>query len=111
LLTTKIVEQALARQQANFEAKLPGIIKQHTVADSLRNENPIFSDPAVAPLVKAMEHQLAQKYPNATSSELTQQAKTYIAGLGSVFSPPQTKENTNNSTKTAAETDWSKFFG
>lgn len=109
LATTKIVEQALERQRTAFEAKLPGIIKQHTVSDSLRNENPIFSDPAVAPLVKAMEHQFAQKYPNATASELTQHAKTYIAGLGSVFSP-QAKEDTNKTTQATGETDWSKFF-
>lgn len=109
LATTKIVEQALEKQRKSFEEKLPGIIKQHAVSDSLRNENPIFNDPAVAPLIKAMEHQFAQKYPNATASELTQHAKTYIAGLGTVFSP-QTKEDTNK-TQTADETDWSKFFG
>jgi hypothetical protein len=110
MATTKIVEQALERQRTAFEAKLPGIIKQHTASDSLRSENPIFNDPAVAPLVKAMEHQFAQKYPNATTAELTQHAKTYISGLGSVFSP-QKKEDTADSSKGTDNTDWSKFFG
>ena len=109
LATTKIVEQALERQAKAFEAKLPGIIKQHAVSDSLRQENPIFNDPAVAPLVKAMEFQFSQKYPNATASELTQHAKNYIAGLGSVFSP-QAKEDATKTTQ-ATDEDWSKFFG
>ena len=41
--TTQIVEQALAKQQAAFEAKLPSLIKSQNVTDNLRSSNPIFT--------------------------------------------------------------------
>lgn len=108
LATTKIVEQALQRQQAAFEAKLPSIIKQHTVSDTLRSENPMFSNPAVQPLISALEAQLAIKHPGATSSELTSMAKQYIEGVGIAFSPAKTP--TAQEAAQSGEQDWSKFF-
>ncbi len=108
MATTKIVEQALTKAQNNYDSKLPGIIKQHTVSDSLRADNPVFSNPAVQPLITALESQMAVKYPNATASELTSMAKQYIEGLGTVFSPP--KVATKEEAARAGEMDWSKFF-
>jgi len=106
--TTKIVEQALTKAQQSYDTRLPGIIKQHTLSDTLRSENPVFSNPAVQPLISAMETQMAVKYPNATASELTSMAKQYIEGLGTVFSPA--KAPTKEETAKAGEFDWSKFF-
>jgi hypothetical protein len=108
MATTKIVEQALKKQQEAFEAKLPGIIKQHTLSDTLRSENPVFSNPAVQPLISALESQLAVKHPGATAGELTSMAKQYLEGLGSVFSPKAAP--TKEEAAAAGETDWSKFF-
>lgn len=108
MATTKIVEQALAKAQEGYNAKLPGIIKQHTVSDTLRSENPVFSNPAVQPFIAAMEAQLAVKHPNATASELTGMAKQYLEGVGTLFSPkaaPTPEEKAK-----AGEPDWSKFF-
>ena len=75
LATTKIVEQALKKAQETYDARLPGIIKQHTVSDALRSDNPIFSNPAVAPIISALEQQLTQKFPSATATEITDMAK------------------------------------
>ena len=105
--TTKIVEQALSNAQESYNSKLPGMIKQHTLSDTLRSENPVFSNPAVQPLISAMETQLAVKYPNATASELSGMAKQYIEGLGTVFSPA--KAPTKEEVAKAGEMDWSTF--
>lgn len=61
LATTKIVEQALMKAQQQYDAKIPGLIKRQTVSDTLRTENPMFSNPAVQPLISALEAQLAVK--------------------------------------------------
>ena len=108
MATTKIVEQALARQQASFEEKLPGIIKQHQMSDNLRSENPALSNPAVQPFIKVMEQQLAVKHPGATASELTALAKQYVEGIGTLFSPAA--KQTPAEVAKAGETDWSKFL-
>lgn len=109
LASTKIVDEALARQQEKFKAMLPSLVKQHTLADNLRNDNPIFKDPAVQPLIAAMEHQLAAKHPNATATELTDLAKQYVAGLGAVFNPAL-KADSNATTAKSGEEDWSLFL-
>lgn len=108
MATTKIVEQALAKQQAAFEAKLPQILKQHTLSDTLRSENPLYSNPAVQPLISAMERQIALKHPNATSQELSAMARQYVASLGAVFNPTLATKETNSSG--TAEMDWSTFL-
>jgi len=108
MATTKIVEQALAKQMDSFKASLPGIIKQHTVSDNLRTENPALSNPAVQPFIQAMEQQFAVKHPGATSSELTAMAKQYVEGVGALFSPAA--KQTPAEKQAAGEMDWSKFF-
>ena len=107
LATTKIVEQALMKAQQQYDAKIPGLIKRQTVSDTLRTENPMFSNPAVQPLISALEAQLAVKNPNATAGELTSMAKQYLEGVSTVFSTPkQGQESTTN----AGDTDWLKFL-
>lgn len=107
LATTKIVEQALAAQAEQFKTMLPNMIKQHQVSDNLANENPVFNNPAVQPIMDALKAQLAVKNPTATASELTAQAKQYIEALGSSFAPkPASADNPKN----PREQDWSTFI-
>lgn len=107
IAASKMVEQAAAKMQDRFKADLPGEFKRLNVSENLRNDNPIFSNPAISPLVSAMETQFAQKFPNASSAELTKMAKDYIAGIGSAFNPAQQTQQTQATSK---GDDWSKFF-
>ena len=107
--TTKIVEQAVAKSKETFLAELPQHIKRQTVTDNLRSENPIFSNPAVQPIISALEAQMTVKYPNATAPEITQMAKQYVEALGSSFAAkPKPDANADKGKK--GETDWSTFL-
>jgi len=107
--TTKIVEQALNKSRESFLSELPTHIKKQTVTDSLRAENPIFSNPAVQPIISALEAQMTVKYPNATAPEITQMAKQYVEALGSSFAPkPKLDPGAPKNKK--GETDWSSFL-
>ena len=109
MASTRLIDQALQKQREAFEAKLPTIIKQHTLSNNLREENPVFNNPAVQPLITAMERQLALKHPNATAAELTKMAKDYVGGLGAAFSPTAPTAEGNNNSK-PADYDWSQFI-
>ena len=109
LASTKIVDQALAEQQKRFKEMLPNLVKQHTLSDSLRTENPMFNHPSVQPLIGALETSLATKHPNATASELTALAKQYVEGLGQVFNPTVVTDQNTSGAKSDG-TDWSKFL-
>lgn len=105
---TKMIDQALAKAREQFLGELPQHIKKQNVSDTLRAENPIFSNPAVQPIISALEAQMAVKYPNASSSELTAMAKQYVSALGTSFAPkpPETQQQQNAS----KDYDWSTFL-
>lgn len=106
MATAKIVEQALGKAQASYDARIPSLIKQHQVSDNLRNESPIFNNPAVSPLISAMEVTFTQKYPNASAGEITKMAKDYIAAIATSFAPaPQEPAPT-----ASKDYDWSSFL-
>lgn len=106
--STKIVEQAMARAKENFLAELPQHIKQQTVKENLRSENPVFSNPAVQPIISALESQLTVKFPKASATEITAMAKQYVEALGTSFAPKPTESTARSGTK--EETDWSTFL-
>jgi len=87
--TTKIVESAVNKAREQFQAEIPAHVKRLTVSESLQSENPAFSHPAASPILGAIQAQLAQKHPNASSSELTGMAKQYLEQFANVVSAPQ----------------------
>lgn len=105
--STKITEQALEKARQAFIAEIPNHIRASTASESLRAENPIFSHPAAAPILGAVQSQLAVKFPQASAAELTAMAKTYLENFASGVSPKKVEEP---SSKTK-ETDWSSFLG
>lgn len=107
MTSAKLVEQALSKAESKFTSDLPQHFKKMSVSENLRNENPIFNNPAVSPIISALEFQLTQKYPNASSSEITKMAKEYISDFGNAVVPkPQEEQNKNQS----QEYDWTKFI-
>lgn len=106
--TTKIVEGALAKAEGKFQNNLPTLIKQHTLSDSLRSENPAFSHPAAQPIISALQSQLTMKFPQATESELRKMATEYLSSFASTVSPPKADATTQK--PGAQEIDWSTFL-
>lgn len=105
--STKLIEQALGKAKEGFMSELPLHIKKLQVSDNLRTENPIFANPAVQPVISALESQLTVKFPNASASEITAMAKQYVEALGTSFAAPATPAPAKAESK---ETDWSSFF-
>lgn len=102
--STKMIEQALAKFQEGLNSRLPGQIKQHAVADSIRELNPALQHPAAAPIMEALQSQMAVKYPNATVAEIRDMASQYLTAFaGSAL--PQKKAD-----PVPASENWEKFF-
>ena len=109
--TTKIVDQAMARQQENFAKQLPSMVKKFSVNENLQDQNPLLSNPALTPLVSALSEQLVRKNPNATSSEIQQQVNDYFSALGTTFAPKPPETPASRAAQKAAKAeDWSSFF-
>lgn len=104
--TTKIVEQAMSRQADQFNKNLPTQIRKLSANESLLAENPLLSNPAVQPLVGALQEQLIRKNPNATAAEIQSQINSYFGALGKAFNPDKPAEAKG----AKKEEDWSAFF-
>ena len=109
LATTKIVEQALNKQKEQYAAELPGMVKRHSTSESLLSNNPLLQNPAIQPLVGALQEQLIRKNPNATGAEIQQQVMDYFAALGNTFAPKPAAPSASQKKAAEAE-DWDKFF-
>ena len=107
LATTKIVEQALERQQTQLTAQLPTMVKSHQASETLMANNPIFNNPAVQPLVQAAREMITRKFPNANSAEISSQVENYFKALGTSLAPAPAQ---TTQTKSAADFDWDKFL-
>jgi hypothetical protein len=107
---TKIVEQAVSRSKDSFLAELPQHIKKQTVSENLRADNPVYSNPAVQPIISALEAQLTVKYPQASAGEITTMAKQYVDALGTSFAPKPAAPAAGGKNGVKADEDWSSFF-
>lgn len=106
--STRMVETAMAKAREQFTAELPQLIKKTNVSNSLREENPIFSNPAVAPIMDALESRLTIKYPTASASEITGMAKAYVEQMGTSFAPKAPEPKLSKGAR--ADEDWGKFL-
>jgi len=105
--TTKIVEQAVSQAEDRFAAKLPGLINSQSSKNELLQQNAAFNNPAVAPIVQMIHAQIATKYPNATSNEITAMAKEMMQGAALVFNPAAPPSAAKK--KEAEGEDWSMY--
>jgi len=109
--TTKIVESAVNKAREQFQAEIPNHVKRLNVSESLLQENPAFSHPAASPILGAIQAQLTQKHPNASSSEIATMAKQYLEQFANVVSAPQkAAEQKKADANKPQETDWTTFL-
>ena len=114
--TSKIVE-AMSRQMAEklYTGALPHHFRKHQVNQTIDSENPIFQDPAVAPMLEMAKSQFQVKYPRASAKEISDLAKRYVLTFadavkgGGKPNDPANKGGPNSKGNAAGEMDWMEF--
>jgi hypothetical protein len=97
-LTEKAVAEALEKQKND----LPQMLREQATTAHLTDTNPIFNNPAIAPVVESAKGAFLQKFPNATPAEITTMTQDYILAMGEAFAP-------NAPDLAPGEQDWTKF--
>jgi len=115
--TTRIVEAALKSMLPKLtDSAIPHLVRKHSVRETVASENPIFADPAVAPMLQMLETQLSTQFPQASAKDISQMAKKYLGNLGTALSKGSSDNNPNNAGNNAGgrpiakEEDWSTFL-
>lgn len=106
LVNNKLTEKAVQTAISAAEARIPELLRGQAASDHLKTANPLFSNPAVKPVIEATQTQLLQKFPNATAAELTKMTNDYILAMGEAFAPKQAVNDASG----AGTTDWEAFL-
>lgn len=105
--STKLIERGLETSNFAKADALPEAIRRHTTTATMRESNPLFSNPAVQPMIDMAKQQILVKYPNATPSEVAALANDYISSFAEAVNGP--KQAAAQAKTTSRETDWSTF--
>lgn len=101
-LTQKAIKDALAANQITVQEQ----VRAQAISDHAKTQNPVFSDPAVKPVIEATQSQLSAKFPDATPQEITEMTQNFIIAMGGAFTPPEVVNDNNGQ----GQTDWTKFI-
>lgn len=104
LASNKMTQTAIDNVNKTWETKLPELLRKQTLSENLRDSNPIYSNPAVKPVIEAVQHQLAAKNPNATPAELQVMSNNFVKAMGEAFNPAKPDP------KAKPTFDWEKFL-
>lgn len=104
LVSNKLAEQQLERALEAHDARLPELIRSSNVTSHLADTNPLFSNPAIKPVIEATQSQLQAKFPNATPAEITKMTGDYIRTMGEAFAPAPVV------TSGTGEANWDKYI-
>lgn len=103
--TANMVEAAVAKARQEFEASLPSAVRQAQAVDTVKQQNPLVSDPAFSPVVSAVTSQFLKRFPEATPADINSHINNYFDMMaGKLSSAKQASEPSK-------DTDWSQFFG
>lgn len=91
--TSHMTEQGYNTAQKAIDTGLPSLVKKQFSQNELFQTNPKLKEPALQPLVMAIQSQVAQKHPNATPSEVNAMVNQYFTEVvGKSFAPEQDRQ-------------------
>lgn len=110
ILSQKMMDKRIADARDEFAAQLPKLVRKQSSTEALMAKNAAFADPAVAPVVQAVQAQLAEKYPKATSAELQAMAEEYLLGVSGMINPGKKSESKEKPDTGSDGTDWEDYL-
>lgn len=104
LINNKLNEKSIADAVAAVKSSLPDTLRNQSSSNHLNTANPLFSDPAIKPMVEAAHSMLLQKNPTDTDAQITKRVEEFVLAMGEAFTPKATDP------AAAVDTDWGKFM-
>jgi hypothetical protein len=112
IVSQKMIDKRIEEAREEFSSQIPSLVRKQSMQDGLLGKNPAFANPAIRPLIEAVQAQIAERYPKATSGELEQMAQDYLAGAAQIISPPKQKQAQSDSKNRGAkdDEDWEAYL-
>lgn len=107
LVSDRLADKRVAAAITTSEAAIPALVRRHSTNADLADKNPLFNNPAVAPIIEATQTQLLQKFPDATPTQITKMTEDYIVAIADSLIPKAPVVNDNGE---EGSTNWGAFF-
>jgi hypothetical protein len=107
-----ITKESMKAARAEFASEIPAMLKALNLDAGLRDKNPLFEDPAVAPIIEGLKANILEKHPNATPQQLQSMAENYVEKFANSFSKKPTAPKGKTGSRQAGEPDddWETFL-
>ena len=111
IASATLTKEAIANAAPTFDQRAETLMKHTQIAQHNVDANANLAHPSVAPMVKAIETQMAAKHPTASAKEVSDLAQAYLTEFSShIKGAPTTSPDAATSLQ-AGETDWVKALG
>ncbi len=117
----EVVKHSLSSAQDVLkDSVLPQAFRAQQISDAIDATNPVFQDPAVAPMLSMVKQQLMLKYPTADAAAIADMAVKYVGGVatkfvtssgGTVVSKEQQQQQQKGNFQLQKDPDWESYFG
>lgn len=77
----QVTENGIRTNGQRLKDNLPSLVRNESVSNAMREDNPLFNDPSTAPMMELVTQQLAQKFPSSSPAEIRESAKQYMLNL------------------------------
>lgn len=98
--SSNLVESGYNASQQSLQSGLPSMVKKQFSQQELFQANPKLRDPALQPLVLAIQSQITEKFPSASPSEVNSMVEQYfnktVAGAFTQDTPQQQQSGPRN---------------
>ena len=107
--SSHMTESGYNTAQQVLDRGLPNLVKKQFTQNELFQSNPKLREPALQPLVMAIQSQITQKYPNATPQEVNSMLSQYMDSVGKAFTKDD-PEPQKGGAQSGANFDFSSFL-
>ena len=101
-----LVQRALANAEERIDARANNLMRSNQISETVSGDNEVFRHPAVVPIVKGLENQLAAKYPTASAAEISSKA----LGMFKELATSIRGEDPKNKAAAKGGTDWDSWL-
>lgn len=109
LVGNKLAQRVATHEAKNLQGSLESRIKAMQLSSNLVEANPLFNNPAVKPVIDSVKDQLVEKFPDATSAELTKMAQEFVIAMSTALNPNATQQQQNQQQQ-GDDQNWDKFL-
>lgn len=87
LANAEMIKQALGQVGTTLDTRINAVSRQQQIKSAVHGDNPMFSNPAMAPMVDALTQAFSLKNPQATPQQVKEAVYSYMTTVSGAFNP------------------------